>query len=65
MFIPEIMTSKGLLICIISINCKDSLHSNLLTMGHGQRNMYHRKNCLINLIFMLPIQEIVYFAHAQ
>ena len=27
----------------MSINCNESLHSSLFTMGHGQRNMYHRK----------------------
>ena len=48
---------------LIIINCINSLHSCLLTMEHGQRNMYRRKNCLINLTFNLtelPTKEQFY-----
>ena len=37
---------------LISIHCNDSLHSSLLTMGHGQKNMYHRKNCSISYLHL-------------
>ena len=70
MFIPEIMTSIGLLICIISANWHKLQRFTSFQFtydGTWSEEYVSSKNCLINLIFMLPIsiKEIVYFTRAQ